>query len=138
MNYKMDITNKEVDLYELAQIIFKEDIKAPGYYSIQFDQSDKLENLYQSLLMIFTEGMKILYGKNGKVDLLNLSEENFIKFNMYMQSIHVDCTYKIYEEMEYEKMYRENFMIKNKSKLSDYRFKLKVSNKIFVLFFEII
>ena len=129
---------QEIDLYELAQIVFNDTIKSKGYYAVEFDQADNLQDLYKSLLMFFTEGMKILYGNEGTVDLLSLSEENFKNFNLYMNSIHVNCTYKIYQEYEYDQMYRENFMIKEKNKLSDYRFKLKVTEKIFVLFFEII
>ena len=135
---KMNNNQQEIDLYELAQIVFYDTIKPKNYYVVQFDQADNLQDLYKSLLMFFTEGMKILYGKNGKVDLLSVSEENFKTFNLYMNSIHVNCTYKIYQEYEYDQMYRENFMIKEKNKLSDYRFKLKVTDKIFVLYFEII
>jgi hypothetical protein len=135
---KMNNNQQEIDLYELAQIVFYDTIKPKNYYVVQFDQADNLQDLYKSLLMFFTEGMKILYGKDGKVDLLSVSEENFKNFNLYMNSIHVNCTYKIYQEYEYDQMYRENFMIKEKNKLSDYRFKLKVTDKIFVLYFEII
>lgn len=134
----MNYNQQEVDLYELAQIVFNDTIKPKGYYAVQFDQDDNLQDLYKSLLMFFTEGMKILYGKDGKVDLLSLSEENFKTFNLYMNSSHVNCNYKIYQESSYDQMYRENFMIKEKNKLSDYRFKLKVTDRIFVLYFEII
>lgn len=129
---------QEIDLYELAQIVFNDTIKSKGYYAVQFDQADNLQDLYKSLLMFFTEGMKILHGKDGKVDLLSVSEENFKNFNLYMNSIHVNCTYKIYQEYEYDQMYKENFMIKEKNKLSDYRLKMKVADRIFILYFEII
>lgn len=129
---------EEVDLYQLSQIIFNDDIKPKGFYSLQFEHADNLHDLYKSLLIFFTEGMKILFGKGGKVDLLSLSEDNFKQFNLYMNSIRINCSYQIYDENEYDQMYRENFSITQKKKLSDYRFKIKVENKIFVLFFEII
>ena len=132
------MNSNQVDLKELASIIFNKEIKEKSYYSVQFDSIENLNDLYENLLMFFTEGMKILFGINGKVDLFSLTSEDFVKFNKYMNSIGINCIFNIYDESEYDKMFKENFMIKIKKTLSDYRFKIKIKNKIFVLFFEII
>ena len=66
------INNKEGDLLDLVEFVFKNGPKPEKSIHVVLENHN-LEELYKSLLMFFTECMKILYGDaSGKVDLNNL------------------------------------------------------------------
>ena len=44
-------------------------------------------NIFEQLLMIFVDGLKFLYGKNDKVNINELTDDNFHKMNLYFESI---------------------------------------------------
>lgn len=86
-----------MELEDITHTIFSQPPKESN--SIQLDFSDyKLDSeaLFKQLLMIFTDGMKLLYGdQNGKVDLSSLTDDDFIKVKLYFRSFGFDIFYDI-------------------------------------------
>ena len=58
--------------------------------------------------------------------------------NKYFESISINMNYKFYDITEYNLMYNNHFNNSNRNNLEDYCFKLKIEDKIFILWFNII
>ncbi len=79
----------------MAFKLFSENPKDP--FSIQLNFTDVPNNedpnkgVFKQLLIIFTDGMKFLYGDNdGKVNLANLDEDDFLLMKKYFRSFGYD------------------------------------------------
>ena len=134
---KLDINYQNIDFEDLTENIFSNPPQEKASIPISFDTED-LKNMHEALLMFFTKGMKKLYGKNGNVDLISLNSQDFFIMNKYFESISVQFNYRFYDISEYDLMYSNHFSCNVYNNLEDYCFKLKVKNKIFVLWFNIL
>jgi hypothetical protein len=90
---------------EIAFKIFTSDPKEEESVSFGITEDMDLTEIFEMLLMIFTEGMKIKHGDdNGKVDLNSLREKDFELFQKYFNSFGFNCNYKLYKPSEQLKM----------------------------------
>jgi hypothetical protein len=132
------INYEDITLEELSEKIFDYPIKGWCSVPISFDGIN-LKEMHEALLMFFTNGMNKLFGNsNGNVNLLEIKEEEFLKINQYFHSLGININYKLYDIFEYDNMILTHFNKTEKNNLEDYCFKLKVENKIFVLWFNIL
>ena len=125
----------------IAKNIFTKEVKPPGTVAFTVDEDMSLKEIFEMLLMIFTEGMKILYGVDGKVDLNSLREKDFIKVQEYFKSFGFQCNYNVYLPSEASKINFEsrkytNVDINNKTKLKDLRLPLKCGARVFEISFD--
>ena len=65
-----------MNISNLSRKIFLDDIKPLKSIQIEFDDTENMGELFQSLVSLFTEGMIILFGENGKVNLNYVSNED--------------------------------------------------------------
>ena len=75
---------KELDLDELVDTLFNNTYKVPKSFRIAFVNKDNITDLrevFENLFLFFTEGMKILYGNNGTVNLDTLTENDISNYN---------------------------------------------------------
>ncbi len=106
--------------------------------TIQLDFSDPGINVdyplvFEQLIILFTQGMKILYGDSqGKVDLTQLEEKHFSKMKEYFKSFGFDVFYKI------KNLNEENIAetTDKKESLSDYFLNLKTVQCIYMIYFD--
>ena len=127
----MNNTEESKDIYEIAKYIFSKNPQGSNSIQLIFEKDD-LEHCYQELLILFTEGMKILYGdKNGRVNLQNLSESQMNRVQEYFKSFGIELLYTI-EEYNSLKMYGEKEI---KTELKDYIFRLKCENQVYSISF---
>ena len=52
-----------MDIEKLAKELFLHDIKPPRSININFENLNNTRELFEAFLLLFTEGMKILFGK---------------------------------------------------------------------------
>ncbi len=65
---------------KIAKNIFTKDVKPPGSVAFSVDEDMDIKEIFEMLLMIFTEGMKILYGEeDGRLNLNARIEKDFMK-----------------------------------------------------------
>lgn len=134
---KLDINYENIEFEELIEKIFNSPPNEKSSIPISFDNTN-LKEMHEALLMFFTKGMKKIYGHNGSVNLLSLNEDDFLYMNKYFESISINMNYKFYDINEYDLMYNNHFNSNNLNNLEDYCFKLKIEDKIFTLWFNII
>ena len=133
----------EVELEELIISIFTNPPGETKSKTITFDTSD-LKKTFESLLIIFTNGMKLLYGNlEGIVDLGNLSENDINLIHTYFRSIGFNFYFDIFEDSnenreKAQEMKYTNLTLHRNSKLKDLFFPLLCKGKIYLINFDYI
>lgn len=126
---------------ELAEKLFSQPPQSSHSIPLEVEDMD-MGDIFEFLLIVFTNGLKILHGdENGKVDLGQLSESQFDKVNEYFNSIGFDTTYVVYpleaENMiDFNKLNYRNTEITDSTQLIDLCFPMKVTDKIYVIGFK--
>ena len=85
----------EGDLKSLSKYIFIGEVKPKNSIQI-LGNFESTKDLFEALLMLFTYGMKLLYSIDGIVNLVNLTESEFLDFSKRFQSIGITPNYKVY------------------------------------------
>ena len=127
---------KEGHHEEFIQYLFSDSPKEKGEISLELplpEGSEKCKNiglhLFEQLLMIFVDGLKYFYGKDNKVDINKLSEEDFEKVNEYFISMNYSVDLKVFETMnEYQFKFPNYFKnqehIRHETKLEDFYYEV--------------
>ena len=127
---------------KIAKNIFTKDVKPPGSVCFSVDEDMDVKEIFEMLLMIFTEGMKILYAEeDGRVNLNARTEKDFIKVQDYFKSMGFICNYKVYlpsqtSTINFESRKYTNVTITDKTKLKDLRLPLRCGPRIFEISFD--
>jgi hypothetical protein len=127
---------------EIALNIFSKPPGAPKSVAFTVDEDMDMREVFEMLLMIFTEGMKILFGNNeGKVDLNARTEKDFAKVKEYFHSLGFNCEYKIYlprqlSNIDFESRKYTNVDITINTKLKELRLPLRCGPRVFEISFD--
>lgn len=133
----------EVDLDQLVISIFTQPPGDPKSKAIHFDTSD-LKQLFESLLMIFTNGMKILFGdERGRVTLQNLNEEDIILVQRYFNSMGFNFYFDVYDDSndnrdKTQSMKYTNLTFTSDTRLNHLYFPLLSQGQIYLINFDYI
>ena len=136
----MDIKNIEPDNF--ISFIFNNSPKPQKSINLEF-QKDNLKDLFEDLLDIFTQGMKIKYGENNKVNLSKLNENNIKEFNKYFNSFSINLNiiiepYNFLNSNKYELMRYNKINITNKTKLNELKLPFLSNNIVYIISFNFI
>lgn len=127
---------------KIAKNIFTKEVKPPGSVAFSVDEDMDLKEIFEMLLMIFTEGMKILYAEeDGRVNLNARTEKDFIKVQDYFKSMGFLCNYKVYlpsqtSSINFESRKYTNMTITDKTTLKELRLPLRCGPRIFEISFD--
>ena len=133
----------EIELDDLIDNLFDNQPQPIKSIDVVFEDSD-LKKLFESLLMIFTNGMKKLFGNSsGQVDLTKLSEDNIIFFNKYMNSFGIQLVieieqFSILSGSDYEKIKYTNIDITNNTKLNELKLPFLSNGLVYIISFDFI
>ena len=114
----------EIELEDLVITLFSNPPGEPNSHLISFDTGN-LVQLFESLLIIFTNGMKLLFGNsNGVVELDKLSEEDIGLFQKYFNSMGFLFYFDVFEDTndnrdKTQAMKYTNLNLNNNSQLKD-------------------
>jgi len=132
-----------IDFDDLIETVFTSPIKKPHYYNISFTNELDISDLFEFLLMTFTNGSKILYGdKENKVNLNEWTEVHIRDINQRFNSLGFTCNIQVFNSVgEYFnsgiKSYKD-IEINKSTMLNELYFSLKCNNYIYVINFEIL
>jgi hypothetical protein len=127
---------------QIAKKIFNKPPGAPKSVAFTVDEEMDMREVFEMLLMIFTEGMKILYGnEDEKVDLNARTEKDFAKVKEYFHSLGFNCEYKVYlpsqaANINFESRKYTNVDITIDTKLKELRLPLRCGPRIFEISFD--
>jgi len=131
----------EIELEDLVITLFSNPPGAPNSHSISFDTGNLIQ-LFESLLIIFTNGMKLLFGNsNGVVELDKLEERDIELFQKYFNSIGFLFYFDVFEDTndnrdKTQEMKYTNLNLDNNSQLRELYFPLLVKDKIYLINFN--
>ena len=127
----------EGSILEFTATIFSEpNPPPPNSVHIQFPEHN-IKEVSQELLQCLTEALKLWHGDQwGKVDLNNLSIQDFARVNHYFNSFGIRVILDKFHEDEYDTMIERHFSNELLTELKDFRFKLKVDSTIYVIYFD--
>lgn len=131
-----------MDPTSFADKIFIESVKSPCSIQLEGFQDMNMGDLFEFLLIVFTNGLRVLYGDdNGKVELDQLTPDQFDKVNQYFHSFGFDSVYLIYpivveDQIDFQKLSYQDKEITPETDLTDLCFPIKVKDKIYVIAFN--
>jgi len=131
----------EIELEDLVITLFSNPPGEPNTHLISFDTGD-LVQLFESLLLIFTNGMKLLFGNSrGVVELDKLEERDIELFQKYFNSIGFLFYFDVYEDTndnrnKTQSMKYTNLNLDSNSQLRELYFPLLVKDKIYLINFD--
>ena len=133
----------EIELEDLIHNLFENEPQPVKSLNVVFEDSN-LKKLFESLLMIFTLGMKKHFGNSsGQVDLTKLTEDNIIFFNRYMNSFGIQLfieieQYSILMGSDYESLKYTNIEITNNTKLNELKLPFLSKGLVYIISFDFI
>ena len=137
----MNVNETELDIQEIFNKVTANLPKEPNSFPLHFEMSS-LKEIFEFLLQFVTMLCKEFYGNElGQVDLANMSPDQFIMVNKYMQSIGFTCEFKAVPAIAqninntYDKRY-DRVVITPNTKLSDLLFGILCGNVLYVVNFE--
>ena len=137
----MSFNETELDIEEIFNEVTKNSPREPNTFPLQFEMSS-LKEVFEFLLQFVTMLCKQFYGNDkGQVDLANMTPEQFLIVNKYMQSIGYNCDFKAVPANShninntYNNRY-DRVKITSNTKLSDMLFGILCSNVLYVISFE--
>mgnify|MGYP001405986538 CR=1 FL=1 len=130
----------ELELDELADKIFYDLPKPKFSIQIQFDTYN-VKSLFESLLTLTTNGMRIKFGNNvGKVNLSDLSSKDLENFNKYMNSFGINLIIEIEKFnpllKNYDNLKYNNYNITDKTELKELKFLLLEGENVYLISFD--
>ena len=125
--------SQELDLDKLIDTIFSKEPQPKFSIQLQFENSN-VKELFEIMLMITTNGMRIQFGTpEGKVNLGDLKKKDIQKFNQYMNSFGMSIlieTENYNPSRDYEGLKYNNQNITSSTELKSLKFPMLQPNGI--------
>ena len=97
-----------MEIKQLADNVFRNPLKGENSISLEFECIENTKDLFEIFLELFTEGMKILFGKNGQVDLSIITTEQFTLITQYFKSMRITLFYHVFHFKQIETLENSN------------------------------
>ena len=137
----MNFNETELDIEEIFNEVTKHSPKEPNTFPLQFEMSS-LKEVFEFLLQFVTMLCKEFYSNDkGQVDLANMSPEQFMIINKYMQSIGYNCDFKAVPANShninntYDNRY-DRVKITSNTKLNDLLFGILCGTVLYIVSFD--
>ena len=137
------MSQQTIQSNNFIDFVFKNEPKPIKSINLEFE-TDNLKELFENLLDIFTQGMKIHYGNElGIVDLSSLTQDNIINFNKYFNSfgikllIHIEDI-PIINGFDYQQIKYTNINITNNTKLNELKLPFLSNGIVYIISFDFI
>ena len=141
-DFILKIFSKEPGEYKTVSLIFENEC----------NDEQSLQDLFQNLIYIFTNGLKILFSNNNEtINIEELSNDDIILINRYFYSFGINISIKINNILSLESINEfdinnlpnlsnsnSNIKINSDNKLKDYYFSIKKNNTEYTISFDFI
>ena len=137
----MNFNETELDIEEIFNEVTKHSPRESNTFPLQFEMSS-LKEVFEFLLQFVTMLCKEFYSNDkGQVDLANMSPEQFMIINKYMQSIGYNCDFKAVPANShninntYDNRY-DRVKITSNTKLNDLLFGILCGTVLYIVSFD--
>ena len=146
----------EIDLIKFSEYVFNNNCKDPQTIQLTVQEDQDLLDIFEMLLIIFTEGMKNKFGvyntetNKVSVNLEDLSKSDFNKINQYFNSFGFNCFYEIINYYDYNS-YRHHIddiiinttnlsekknVLTQNTKLLNIKYTIKCKELVYIIYFD--
>ena len=139
---------KEGDDSDFLDFLFTGKPKEKNSIKLELSPADKDVkiglHIFQELLMIFTGGLKKLFGNNEKVDITILTPEDIQLINKYFESMGFQCFVDKFTISEYlQNMKMPNYFLKQElitdtTPLPDIYYETSINYNIYRVYFDFV
>jgi hypothetical protein len=135
------MSQQTIQSNNFIDFVFKNEPKPIKSINLEFE-TDNLKELFENLLDIFTQGMKIHYGnETGIVDLSSLTQDNIINFNKYFNSFGIQLLIDIEDKpiisgFNYQHIKYTNINITNNTKLNELKLPFLSNGIVYIISFD--
>lgn len=128
-----DTEFKEGNHDDFINYLFSNSPKERGEVKLELPLNEPGKNLglheFEQLLMIFVDGLKYLYGENGKVDINKLNTDDIQKVNSYFLSMNYEVILDIFPTMneyifKHPNYFKDQKHITNDTELNDFYYEV--------------
>ena len=97
-------------------------------------------HIFEQLIQVFVDGLKYLYGEDGKVNIQDLTEENIEQMKRYYLSIGYKLLFETFDKSNYEpkpNVFMEHHLIKEDTMLDEFYYEVSsetVDHKIPIIY----
>ena len=126
----MSTEYKEGNHSEFIHYLFENEPKPQGTILLELPLLESGKNkglhIFEQLLMIFVDGLKIFYGdNNGKVNVCELTEENIMKMKNYFISMNYNLNIEVFStineyQFKFPNYFKNQEHIKPETELKDF------------------
>tara|TARA_Y100000389_G_C17276292_1_gene420579 strand:- start:125 stop:538 length:414 start_codon:yes stop_codon:yes gene_type:complete len=137
------MSQETINSDNFIEFIFKNEPKPIKSINLEFE-TNNLKELFENLLDIFTQGMKIHYGNDrGNVDLSSLTTDNIINFNKYFNSFGIKLLIEIEDKpiisgFNYQQIKYTNINITSETKLLELKLPFLSNGIVYIISFDFI
>ena len=137
------MSQQTIQSNNFIDFVFKNEPKPIKSINLEFE-TENLKELFENLLDIFTQGMKIHYGnETGIVDLSSLTQDNIINFNKYFNSFGIQLLIDIEDKpiisgFNYQQIKYTNINITNNTKLNELKLPFLSNGIVYIIYFDFI
>jgi hypothetical protein len=130
---------------EFTIFLFSEKPKDPNTIKLELDNNIDIKiglNIFQELLMIFTSGIKYLFGENDKVDISSLSVDDIHLMGKYFESMGFKINVEKFTIGEYldniklPNYFKDQHLIEDNTKLCDIYYEVTLNLIIYRISFD--
>ena len=142
----MSTEYKEGSHDEFIRYLFGNEPQGPQTIALESPPHEASKNIhlhtFEQLLMIFVDGLKYLYGRDGKVDVNTLTLEDIQKVRRYFHSIHYDAIVENFEtiheyQFRYPNYFKDQDKITDACVLKDFFYEIYgINNRVFRISFK--
>ena len=129
---------------DFIEFLFGKKPQEKNTIKLELGMPDKNKNIglhiFEQLLQVFVDGLKYLYGDDGKVNVQELTEENIEQMKLYYLSIGYELLFETFDKTNYEpkpNIFMEHHLIKEDNALQDFYYELSsetVDHKIPIVY----
>ena len=131
------IEYKEGDHNEFINYLYSNSPKNQGSIKLELPLLDKDKNIglhiFEQLLMIFVDGLKYFYGKDNKVNINELNEDNIKKVNEYFISMNYKVKLEVFKDInsyvfKFPNYFKDQKHITKNTLLEDFYYEIYYKN----------
>jgi len=130
---------KEGDHNEFINYLYSNSPKNQGSIKLELPLLEKDKNIglhvFEQLLMIFVDGLKYFYGKDNKVNINDLTEDNIKKVNEYFISMDYKVKLEVFKDInsyifKFPNYFKDQKHITKDTELGDFYYEIYNNNNI--------
>ena len=131
MENKDTIYKEDKESNDFIKFLFGNTPQDKNLIKLELGQPEKNKHIglhiFEQLIQIFVDGLKYLYGDDGKVNILDLTDDNIEEMKKYYLSIGYQLLFETFDKTNYEtkpNVFMEHYLINDDTMLDEFYYEV--------------